>query len=253
MTVRFDSDALRVTAISSESAPNSFANPSRTLSIRGSRIRAMCSTGSSLEKRMSRIICSSAIAGAGLDQPLLRLTSVSSRVNARRISAQYNSSSAIESGELEPAISVARLKWRNADELSIGAAMPAANMCWTNARRSVMTPSSGSELRIRGHLLESYVDRSAGVDREAGDGAGGVPGETNRSDRTGREVVAIGWAHLIGIRRALEQHQFTVLDRDGELVIQLVAEVGADVAGQHGRRSVGRGHFLIYGSVLSPD
>ncbi len=75
-------------AISSGSQPNSRASSRRTLSMRGSSSRHMCWTGSSFEKRRSRIICSSTCVGAGLTPPLFRLISVRSRSNARWISVQ---------------------------------------------------------------------------------------------------------------------------------------------------------------------
>jgi spore maturation protein CgeB len=86
--VSFDSEALRVIAISSGSQPNSLASSRLTLSIRGSSTPHMCSTGTSFEKRRSRIIASSTCDGVGLTPPLLRLMSVLSASNARWISPQ---------------------------------------------------------------------------------------------------------------------------------------------------------------------
>src|SRR5690349_16924844 len=142
--VSFDSDALRVIAISSASHPKSRASSRRTLSIRGSSTPHMCSTGSSFENRRSRIICSSTWLGAGLQPPLFRFTIVRSRSNARWISAQYASSSVI---------CCARARRRNASarrtgSLTIGSAALAPFTEPRNARRSGMgEPRFGTEGR----------------------------------------------------------------------------------------------------------
>ena len=113
--------ALRVIAISSTSQPNSRASSRRTLSTRGSSTRHMCSTGSSLVKRRSRIIASSTWLGVGLTPPLLRLIIVRSASNARWISPQYASSSAIAAGPRSPAIVAASRSARPAPLANGGA------------------------------------------------------------------------------------------------------------------------------------
>ncbi len=60
----------------------------RTDSTLGSSVRHMCSTGSSLEKRKSRIIWSSTTVGEGLTPPLFRLIMVRSQSNARWMTDQ---------------------------------------------------------------------------------------------------------------------------------------------------------------------
>ncbi len=88
MRVSSDSEALRVIAISSGSQPNSAARSRRQLSMRGSSTVHMWYTGISLENRRSWIIAFRTWAGAGLQPPLFRLTSVRSTSNACAISNQ---------------------------------------------------------------------------------------------------------------------------------------------------------------------
>ena len=139
--ISFDSDALRVIAISSGSHPNSLARSRRTLSTRGSSTRHMCSTGSSFENRRSRIIASSTWLGVGLQPPLFRLIIVRSESNARWISAQYDSSSAIAEGGRSPAMRLARKSDLIALSRKIGCAeMPAAASLDRNSRLEVIAP-----------------------------------------------------------------------------------------------------------------
>ncbi len=88
MIVSLASEALRTIAISSGSQPKLFARSRRTLSMRGSSVCHMWMTGSSFEKRRSRIICSSTWVGVGLQPPLFRFTMERSQSNARWISPQ---------------------------------------------------------------------------------------------------------------------------------------------------------------------
>jgi hypothetical protein len=67
----------------------------------------MCSAGSSLLKRRSRIIASSTWLGVGLTPPLFRFIMVRSASNARWISAQYDSSLATSDATRSPAMAFA--------------------------------------------------------------------------------------------------------------------------------------------------
>jgi len=99
----------------------------------------MCSAGDSFVNLRSRIIASSTCEGVGLTPPLLRFISVRSVSNARWISPQYVSSSAISAGDLVPAIAFAR----KSDDIALSrntgvAANPAAVRPRTNSRLLVM-------------------------------------------------------------------------------------------------------------------
>ena len=126
----------------------------------------MCSTGSSFENRRSRIIASSTWLGVGLQPPLFRLIIVRSESNARWISAQYDSSSAMAEGGRSPAMTLARKSDLIALSRKIGCAeMPAAASPDRNSRLVVIgSPQLGpvpfrcSIIRMRGTASEFATD-----------------------------------------------------------------------------------------------